>query len=89
MSERTVPAFNVKYRLFVKFRSTNLRGNEVSREYAPNPSRFGRPKHSRLFKKSCQSFRFRIVQSPRCRQGLLPDQLQRESQAADCMVRNF
>ena len=88
MSEGDVVAVNDEHRLPVQLRSADLRRHEVPGEQAAHPPGPGRPKHSRFLEKSRQSFGLRSLESPRRREGLLPDQLQRQPQVAHRMVRS-
>ena len=87
MPEGDIASDDDEHRLLVQLRAADLRRHEVPREQAAHPPRLGRQKHSRLLEKSCQSFGLRSLESPRRREGLLPDQLQRQSQVAHCLVR--
>ncbi len=87
--ERAFTSFYAEHRLSVKLRSTNLRRNEIPRNDEAHPSGPGCQKHSRLFEKYRQSLRLWVVQGPRGRKGLLPDQFQCKFEAAHCLVRKI
>ena len=78
MPQGDIPSINAEHHLPFQLRPADLRRHEVPRKQEADPQRSRGEKHSRLLKKSCQSFGFRVVESPWSRQGLLPDQLQRQ-----------
>jgi len=67
--------------------SADLLRHDVPREQAPHPQRPRRPEHPRLLKESRQNLGLWVVPGPGGREGLLPDELQREPEAADRVVR--
>ena len=87
MSKGDISTVNDEHRLPVQLRPADLRRHEVPREQETHPQRLGGQEHPRLLEESGQSFGLRSLQSPRSREGLLPDQLQCQSQVAHSMVR--